>query len=93
MRILFLARHFSYLRLFESAIVELAERGHTAIVVCSAGFVADHLETLYDLDVEAKGIAEEAGVRFVRTEMPNADPEFVAALAAVVREHLASERA
>jgi ferrochelatase len=57
--------------------------------VCSAGFVADHLEILYDLDIEAKAAAEDAGIVFVRTEMPNADPAFVSALAQVVREHLA----
>jgi ferrochelatase len=59
------------------------------VVVCSAGFVADHLETLYDLDIEAAGVAAEAGISFVRTRMPNADPEFLDVLAAVVRDHLA----
>jgi ferrochelatase len=58
------------------------------VVVCSAGFVADHLEILYDLDVEARSVAEQAGIRLVRTEMPNDDPQFVGVLAAVVREHL-----
>jgi ferrochelatase len=72
----------------EETIVDLASAGHPAVVVCSAGFVADHLEILYDLDVEAKDVAEEAGIRFVRTEMPNADPAFCDALAAVVRERL-----
>jgi ferrochelatase len=57
--------------------------------VCSAGFVADHLEILYDLDIEARERAEGAGMRFVRTEMPNADPAFVAVLADVVRQRLA----
>jgi ferrochelatase len=70
-------------------IEQLAVEGHPAIVVCSAGFVADHLEILYDLDLEAKAIAEDAGVRFERTEMPNADPAFCRVLAQVVREHLA----
>ena len=73
----------------EEVIVELAEAGHPAVVVCSAGFVADHLETLYDLDVEAKQVAQEAGMAFVRTEMPNAASAFVSMLAEVVREHLA----
>jgi ferrochelatase len=59
-------------------------------VVCSAGFVADHLEILYDLDIEAAALASEAGIGFARTEMPNADPAFCDVLAAVVREHLAS---
>jgi ferrochelatase len=73
----------------ETVIEQLAVEGHPAIVVCSAGFVADHLEILYDLDLEAKAIAEDAGVRFERTEMPNADPAFCRVLAQVVREHLA----
>jgi ferrochelatase len=72
----------------DEVIVDLAERGHPAVVVCSAGFVADHLEILYDLDVEARSVAEQAGIRFVRTEMPNDDPQFLGVLAAVVREHL-----
>ena len=74
----------------EEVIQQLAAQGHTAVVVCSAGFVADHLEVLYDLDIEAKDVAEQAGIGFGRTRMPNADPEYVDVLAQVVREHLAS---
>lgn len=73
----------------EDVIRELAAAGRTAAVVCSAGFVADHLEILYDLDIEAKEIADEAGIHFARTRMPNADPAYLEVLAAVVRDHLA----
>ena len=73
----------------ESVIEELAGAGRAAVVVCSAGFVADHLEILYDLDIEAREIAEQAGTRFERTRMPNADPEYLDVLAEVVREHVA----
>jgi ferrochelatase len=73
----------------EESILEAAAMGHPAVVVCSAGFVADHLEILYDLDIEAKTVAEGAGIRFARTEMPNADPAFLDVLADVIREHLA----
>ena len=73
----------------EDVIRQLATDGHTAVVVCSAGFVADHLEILYDLDIEAKGLAEEAGIAFARTRMPNADPAYLDVLARVVRDHLA----
>ncbi len=76
----------------EDVIVELATAGRAGVVVCSAGFVADHLEILFDLDIEAKQIAEEAGIAFARTRMPNADPEFLDALARVVRDHLADAR-
>jgi len=73
----------------EESILESAALGHRAVVVCSAGFVADHLEILYDLDIEAKAVAEGAGIRFVRTTMPNADTEYLDVLAEVVRDHLA----
>ena len=73
----------------EETIDGLAADGFEAVVVCSAGFVADHLETLYDLDIEARQRAEATGMRFVRTQMPNDDPAFVAAFAEVVRERLA----
>ena len=70
-------------------IPELAAAGRSACVVCCAGFVADHLETLYDLDIEAAAEAREAGIAFARTPMPNADPAFLDVLATVVREHVA----
>jgi ferrochelatase len=76
----------------EESILESAALGHRAVVVCSAGFVADHLETLYDLDIEAKAVAEGAGIRFVRTTMPNADIEYLDVLAEVVRDHLTEAR-
>ena len=55
------------------------------VVVCPAGFVSDHLEILYDLDVQARAAATEAGVRFERTESLNDDPRFLGMLADVVR--------
>lgn len=70
----------------DECIQQLAASGHTAVVVCSAGFVADHLETLYDLDIEARRVAQGARIPFRRTEMPNDDPAFIRALVAVVRE-------
>ena len=76
----------------EDVLAGLASQGCPAAVVCSAGFVADHLEILYDLDIEARAIAQRAGMRLVRTEMPNTDPAFVRVLADVVRERLAASR-
>ncbi len=73
----------------EEAILEAAGSGHPAVVVCAAGFVADHLEVLYDLDVEARAVADGAGIRFERTRMPNADPDYLDVLAEVVRDHVA----
>jgi len=75
----------------EDVIPVLATDGHSAVVVCSAGFVTDHLEILYDLDIEAAQIAEVAGIAFARTEMPNADPAFLEALGDIVGDHLGED--
>jgi protoporphyrin/coproporphyrin ferrochelatase len=52
------------------------------------GFVSDHLEILFDLDIEAKGKASELGINYARTQMPNTRDEFIEVLASVVDEHL-----
>ena len=58
------------------------------IVVCPCGFVADHLEVLYDLDVEAAAVARAAGREFARTPSLNADETVLAALARLVRDRI-----
>ena len=58
------------------------------VLVCPIGFVADHLEILYDLDVEAQAFARERGIRIRRTRSFNARPEFIAALARIVTDAL-----
>ena len=68
---------------------DLAASGHDTgqergIVVSACGFVADHLEVLYDLDIEAAGRAESHGLAFARTGCVNDDPAVMAALAARV---------
>src|SRR5712692_4415020 len=60
-------------------------------LVCPVGFVADHLEILYDIDVEAMAFASEHGFELHRTQSFNARPEFIDALAAVVRDALMAE--
>ena len=59
------------------------------MLACPVGFVADHLEIKWDLDVEAAELAQELGLEFERIEMPNADPRFVGVLAGLVRRALA----
>jgi protoporphyrin/coproporphyrin ferrochelatase len=68
---------------------DLAAGGVRDVLVCPVGFVAEHLEIRWDLDHEAKQKAQKLGMRFARIEMPNADPEFVAVLASLVRRTLA----
>ena len=67
----------------------LHAKGVDDVLVCPVGFVADHLEIRWDLDIEAEEKAGELGVRLARIEMPNADPAFVATLATIVRRVLA----
>lgn len=54
----------------------LAEAGTTAVVVCPIGFVADHIEVVWDLDHELAAQAEAAGIVMVRASTPNAHPRF-----------------
>jgi len=66
-------------------LLEAVERsGARDVLVCPIGFVADHLEILYDLDVEAQAFARERGIRIRRTASFNARPEFIGALAEIV---------
>jgi ferrochelatase len=67
----------------------LRQQGVKRILVCPVGFVSDHLEIRWDLDVEAREKAAELGLLFERIEMPNADPKFVRMLAGIVRRSLA----
>jgi protoporphyrin/coproporphyrin ferrochelatase len=76
----------------DEQVEKAAADGHTAVVVVPCGFVADHLEILYDVDIEASRAAERAGIRMVRTESMNADPAFIRALADVVRHHIEGRR-
>jgi ferrochelatase len=63
-----------------------AADGATGVLVCACGFVADHLEVRYDLDIEARGLAEELGLAFARTPAVNDDPAVLAGLAELVVE-------
>lgn len=59
------------------------------VVACPQGFTSDHLEVLYDLDIEARAVAEEVGLAFARTRSINDDPAVMGALAE--RIHAAAE--
>jgi protoporphyrin/coproporphyrin ferrochelatase len=64
----------------------LAAQGHRAILVASVGFIADHLEIFYDIDIEAKEKADALGIELRRTPMLNADPRLAQALHALVAQ-------
>jgi len=69
-------------------IEELAAQGHRSILVASVGFIADHLEIFYDIDIEAKERADALGIVLRRTPMLNADLRLAHALHALVAQRI-----
>lgn len=72
-------------------IAALGADGAGAVVVCPVGFVSDHLEILYDIDIEARAAAEDARIGFARTASLDDDPRFCALLARVVLERAGAD--
>jgi ferrochelatase len=68
----------------------LGAEGVRDLVIRPVGFVADHLEVLYDIDIEAQAVAREAGVRLERARSMNDDPTFIAGLADLAIDALAA---
>jgi ferrochelatase len=62
--------------------------GVSDVVSCPIGFVSDHLEVLFDIDIEAQGVAREIGLNLVRTASLNDDDAFIALLANVVLDRV-----
>ena len=69
---------------------ELSGRGATAVVVAPIGFVTDHMEVMWDLDVIAAGTAADLGLRLVRASTPGTGPDdrFVAMWQELIEERL-----
>ena len=70
---------------------ELHAEGYTTMVFCPVGFVSDHLEVLYDNDIECKSIAEELGIHYLRPPMPNTHDTFIEGLADAVLNKIAQK--
>ncbi|AIY46551.1 Ferrochelatase, protoheme ferro-lyase [Mycolicibacterium fortuitum] len=64
----------------------LGQKGTRAVIVCPIGFVADHIEVVWDLDHELRLQAEAAGIAFARAGTPNADPRFARLAAGLIEE-------
>jgi ferrochelatase len=58
-----------------------------AVVVCPIGFVSDHLEVVWDLDTEARELAEKLGMGFARAATAGPDPRFAELVVELIREH------
>ena len=67
-------------------IEEQKQKGVKSILVCSVGFITDHLEVLYDIDIEGKAKAREEGIHLERTESLNADPKLAQLFAELVKK-------
>lgn len=67
-----------------------AESGHTGVVVVPLGFATDHMETRYDLDVVARQKADEAGIAFVRSALPNAHATLSEGIARAIQDVVSS---
>jgi ferrochelatase len=70
----------------EDVVVDLANAGYKYMLAAPLGFVCDHVEILYDIDIEAKQIAREHGLQLERIESMNTDPLFIEAVTAAILE-------
>lgn len=69
----------------EETLEQLKDEGHRHLLLVPIGFVCDHVEVLYDVDIEHRGQAEKLGIQLERIAMLNDDPGLVNAVAAAVR--------
>jgi ferrochelatase len=73
----------------ESAMLEQKRRGHKGVVIAPIGFVCDHVEVLYDIDINFREFAKEQGLKLWRPESLNTSPTFIAALAKLASTRMA----
>jgi protoporphyrin/coproporphyrin ferrochelatase len=74
----------------ESTIEDLHRQGHRHVLIAPIGFLSDHLEVLYDVDIEFRRLAESKGMQLERMAMLNASPTLITILASLLEEHQAS---
>ena len=71
------------------AISEAARAGAPGVVLVPVGFVSDHMEVIFDLDVEAARTAADLGLPMARAATPGTDPRFVSMISALVKDYAA----
>ncbi|QQK75640.1 ferrochelatase [Salicibibacter cibarius] len=69
------------------------KHGYDTFIYCPVGFVADHLEVLYDNDIECKIVTDDLGVNYERPPMPNTDPMFIGGLKDAIIKRLELDEA
>ncbi len=75
----------------EDILPGMASQGMQNILVTPVGFMADHVEVLYDLDIEAQEIAAQEGIHLVRSQSLNASPDFIEGLAKFILERMKAQ--
>ena len=66
----------------------LRDEGVTHVVIAPIGFVSDHMEVVYDLDIEARRVADEIGLKLVRAKTVGTHPAFVSMIREIVQERI-----
>lgn len=74
----------------EATIEDLHRQGHRHVLIAPIGFLSDHLEVLYDVDIDFRRLAESQGMQLERMAMLNASPALITILASLLEEHQAS---
>ena len=77
-----------YIRSFHETGTDRADPADRDIVLIPVGFISDHMEVAYDLDIEARACCDELGVRMVRAETAGTHPRFVEMIVELVEERL-----
>jgi ferrochelatase len=72
----------------ESAVLEAKRRGHKGVVIAPVGFVCDHVDVLYDIDITLRSFAATEGMKLWRPESLNTSPTFIAAVAQLAASRL-----
>lgn len=76
----------------EEVLEDLAASGHRSVLVVPIGFVADHVEILFDIDIEAQETARSLGIHLERSESMNSSPTFIQALVEIVKSTITPQQ-
>lgn len=76
----------------EETIINLAKKGCTNLFVVPVSFVSDHIETLYEIDILYKALAEKHGINLVRCKSLNTNEKFIHALKELIMSNIKQER-
>ncbi|MCS6955439.1 MAG: ferrochelatase, partial [Candidatus Calescibacterium sp.] len=73
-------------------IIQNLDSKYRTLISCPIGFISDHLEVLYDIDIEAKNLAEMKGIKLYRINLFNHDADFIEVLKNVIQSSLVKDK-